>query len=95
VNDSSQGRVHLWVAGMVQGVFFRASTQDHARALGLTGWVKNLPDGRVELVAEGPAAAIESLVGFCRRGPRGAQVDRLERVDEEPRGEFQAFQVRR
>ncbi|MGD8396770.1 MAG: acylphosphatase [Candidatus Eiseniibacteriota bacterium] len=87
--------MRLRVSGIVQGVFFRAATRDRARALGLKGWVRNLVDGRVELVAEGPAAAVDELVRFCRRGPRGAVVDRVDRVDETPRGDLPPFEVRR
>lgn len=88
-------RVHLWISGLVQGVFFRATTRDRARALGLDGWVRNLPDGRVEVAAEGPPAAVGELVAWCRRGPRGARVDRLEEVEEQPRGEPGGFAVTR
>ena len=92
--DERGRRVHVWVSGMVQGVYYRASTRDRAQSLGLGGWVRNLPDGRVELVVEGPAVAVSALLDFCRRGPRGAQVDRLEESEELPTGEFAGFQVR-
>jgi acylphosphatase len=91
----SAQRVHLWVSGIVQGVFFRATTRDCARGLGLTGWVRNLPDGRVEVVAEGNQADLLQLVAFCRRGPTGAYVDRLEQLAEPWTGEFRDFTVRR
>ncbi len=68
-------RVHLLVSGRVQGVAFRAYTVDEARALGLSGWVRNLPDGRVEVLAEGERGAVEGLVQFCHRGPPAACVD--------------------
>jgi len=67
-------RVHLYVSGRVQGVFFRARTRDRARALGITGWVRNLPDGRVEIAAEGARAALDALVSWARVGPPAAQV---------------------
>ena len=67
------------VSGVVQGVFFRASTQARARELGLTGWAKNLADGRVEVVAGGDAAAIDELERWLQRGPPGARVDAIER----------------
>jgi acylphosphatase len=68
-------RVRLLIEGLVQGVGFRWATRREANRLGLAGWVRNRPDGRVEVVAEGPAAAVEQLVAWCRRGPVGARVD--------------------
>lgn len=70
-------RVRLTASGQVQGVFFRASTRDEARRLGVTGWVRNLADGTVEAEAQGAADAIESLIEFCRRGPGHAVVTGL------------------
>jgi acylphosphatase len=67
-------RVHLWISGRVQGVFFRSATREQARARGLTGWVRNAPDGRVEAEVQGPSAAVERLVAECREGPPGAKV---------------------
>jgi acylphosphatase len=68
-------RARVLVAGEVQGVFFRGSAVAEARRLGVRGWVRNLPDGRVEALAEGERAAVEALVGWCRRGPPAARVD--------------------
>jgi acylphosphatase len=65
------------ISGRVQGVSFRAWTVDRARDLGLTGWVRNLPDGRVELHVEGPEAEVERLLAACREGPAAAQVEDL------------------
>jgi acylphosphatase len=87
-------RVHLVVSGRVQGVFFRQSTADTARRLGLRGWVRNLPDGRVEAEAEGERAALEALVDWCRRGPPAARVDALEAGWGEPRGGLDPFAIR-
>ncbi|HEY6941055.1 acylphosphatase [Dokdonella sp.] len=67
------------VSGLVQGVFFRASTQARAHELGLAGWAKNLADGRVEVVASGDSAALDELERWLRRGPPGARVDAVER----------------
>ena len=67
------------VSGHVQGVYFRASTQAQARQLGLRGQVRNLPDGRVEVVAAGPADAIDALAAWLAIGPDAARVDRVER----------------
>jgi len=68
------------VSGKVQGVFFRASARDRAQALGLRGFAKNLPDGRVEVLAAGDDAAIDELAAWLREGPPMARVDDLERM---------------
>ena len=68
------------VSGKVQGVFFRASARDRAQALGLRGFAKNLPDGRVEVLAAGDDAAIDELAAWLREGPPMARVDDLERL---------------
>ena len=83
---SEQVRCRVVVRGYVQGVFFRDSCRREAGTRGVAGWVTNRPDGAVEAVFEGPDEAVERLVDFCRRGPRGARVDRTEILDEEPRG---------
>jgi len=75
---ADRARVRVLVRGFVQGVSFRAYTVDEARRLGVHGWVRNLPDGRVEAEAEGERAALEALVAFCRRGPPAAQVEDAE-----------------
>ena len=88
-------RWHIWVSGRVQGVFYRAHTVDVARRLGLTGWVRNLPDGRVEIVAEGEEDALEKLRVWCRQGPPLAQVREVVCEDEGPAtGAFAGFSVR-
>jgi acylphosphatase len=87
-------RVHLFVSGRVQGVFFRAHTRDLAQKLGLSGFVRNLPDGRVEVVAEGPEEKLQELIEFCHRGPPLAHVTNVEIHWEEPTGEFRGFSVR-
>jgi acylphosphatase len=76
-------RIRAIVSGRVQGVSYRAATASKARQLGLVGWVRNLPDGRVELEAEGPADQIEALVAWCRQGPPAAQVQSVA-VEERP-----------
>ena len=86
-------RRRVVVHGFVQGVFFRDSIRKHALTAGVTGWVRNNRDGTVEAVFEGEDAAVERLVGFCRDGPRGARVDRVEVEIEEPEG-LQTFLVR-
>lgn len=69
--------LHGFVSGRVQGVFFRAETRIQATALGLSGWVRNLPDGRVEVLISGPESAIEAMRKWLARGPAGARVDVL------------------
>ncbi len=87
-------RVRVVVYGLVQGVFFRQSTRRQAEALGVAGWVRNLPDGSVEAVFEGDAAAVGRLVEWCRRGPPGAEVEDVSVVEEPYRGEFSRFSIR-
>lgn len=87
-------RVHITVSGRVQGVFFRANTQEVAQRLGLSGYVRNLPDGRVEVVAEGEEGALQRLVDWCHRGPPLARVERVEVRWENPTGEFSGFHIR-
>jgi acylphosphatase len=89
------GRARIVVSGRVQGVGFRQAAVEAAERLGVTGWVRNLPDGRVEALAEGDQAAVENLVAWCKRGPRPARVDEA-RVSWEPhRGEFTDFRMAR
>jgi acylphosphatase len=92
---TSHARVHLIVKGRVQGVYFRASTVQQARHLGLTGWVMNRRDGSVEVLAEGPSDRLEELVAWCGQGPPGARVERVELQRQDFRGEFAEFQIRR
>jgi acylphosphatase len=77
-------RRRVVVHGFVQGVFFRDSVRRLAVRHGVAGWVRNRPDGTVEAVFEGPVDAVERLVAFVGEGPRGAQVDRVDVVDEAP-----------
>jgi acylphosphatase len=88
-------RLHVRVRGRVQGVYYRASTQETAVRLGLCGWVRNCPDGSVELVAEGSPEQLEQLLEWCRRGPPAARVDACESSVEPASGEFREFHVRR
>lgn len=81
-------RVH----GSVQGVFFRVETRDRARSLGVSGWVRNLRDGSVEAVFEGPDEGVESMVEWCRRGPAGARVESVD-VDWEDPAREEGFAV--
>jgi acylphosphatase len=74
----SEARARAVIRGRVQGVFFRAETRDRARSLGLSGWVRNVPDGTVEAVFEGDRERIESILGWCRQGPAMAHVDEVQ-----------------
>jgi acylphosphatase len=77
-------RRHIWVSGRVQGVWYRGSCTEQAKVLGVSGWARNLPDGRVEVVAEGDADAVNELVEWCRQGPPGAWVTHVEVQTEHP-----------
>jgi acylphosphatase len=88
--DAGRGtvrRVSVRVTGRVQGVFFRASCAEVARARGVGGWVRNAPDGAVEAAFEGPVVDLDALVAWCRAGPPLARVEGIEVADETPIGE--------
>ena len=87
--------VHVFISGRVQGVGFRAFTTRSARTLGLTGWVMNLRDGRVEAVIEGPADKVNALLEKLNTGPPSARVDDLKVTDTRPTGRFKDFEQRR
>ncbi len=87
--------LHAWVSGRVQGVFFRDSTRRRAIALGLTGWVRNLHDGRVEALFVGSRSACEQALEFVRLGPTGANVSGVEvEWEDAPDGLPTIFEVR-
>jgi len=88
-------RTHVYVSGNVQGVFFRHHTRERALELGIAGWVRNLPDGRVEAVFEGEDKAIDEMISFCRTGPPGAHVAGVEIKEEKWTSEFKGFVVKR
>ena len=90
---SEQTRAHVYVAGNVQGVFYRANTRDTARELGVDGWVRNLEDGRVEAVFEGPEPAVEELIDWCHEGSPAADVSEVDVEYEQPTG-LDGFEVR-
>lgn len=79
-------RYRLIVRGRVQGVFFRDSCRQEAALFGVAGSVRNLPDGSVEVIAEGLPQSVESLAGWCRQGPERAEVTDVELIRESPRG---------
>jgi acylphosphatase len=88
-------RVRCLVSGRVQGVFFRGATQARMLELGVRGWVRNLPDGRVEALVEGDDAALEQALEFLRLGPRGAEVTGVQVSDSSERETLGAFEIRR
>ena len=87
-------RIHIFVTGRVQGVFFRQSTRVIAIKNNVNGWVRNLDDGRVEIIAEGEIQNIDALVDWCKTGPANSRVDEFELSEENPTGEFENFEVR-
>ena len=91
--EKDNARRHAWISGGVQGVWFRQSTFDEATRAGVTGWVRNLPDGRVEAVFEGSAKAVDAILAWCHQGPASANVTDVRIEDEEPQG-LRQFEVR-
>ena len=89
-----KARAHVFVSGRVQGVFFRSETRYEARKHGLTGWVRNLPDDRVEAVFEGEEENVKKLLEFCKRGPSGAKVTSIDVNWQRYSGEFKDFKIR-
>ncbi|HDL85026.1 MAG TPA: acylphosphatase [Candidatus Acetothermia bacterium] len=92
--DNQTIRAHLLISGRVQGVFYRTSTQDKARSLGLSGWVCNLPDGRVEIIVQGRPEDVQELIVWAHSGPPLAIVDEVDVTWEEPLAGEIGFRVR-
>lgn len=92
---TTQERLHLIASGRVQGVGFRYHTQAKASSLGLTGWVKNLPDGAVEIVAEGPKSALEKLLEWTHHGPPAASVTEVRARWFPALGEMSDFRIQK
>ncbi len=86
-------RAHVFIEGRVQGVFFRANTREEASLLGLTGWVRNCWDGRVEAVFEGEREKVERVILWCKKGPPGAMVRDVEINWEQATGEYETFSI--
>lgn len=94
VAPASLVRAHIFVSGKVQGVFFRENCRKLADKFKITGWVKNLKDGRVEAVFEGEEGKVKRMVKWAKRGPIWARVDNLEAVWQNYQGEFDNFEIR-
>ncbi len=92
--ESENVRAHIYVSGRVQGVYYRKNARRSALSLGLTGWVRNLPDRRVEAVAEGERDRVEDFLGWCREGPSMAIVRAMEVSWEAATGEFETFRIK-
>lgn len=88
-------QIHLKITGYVQGVFFRAETQNEARTLGLTGWVRNNSDGGVEILAQGPLEKLQELIDWCQNGPDRASVENVGISWEKPEKTFTNFEITR
>ena len=89
----AQKQIHLVVRGRVQGVFYRASAQREAKRLGVTGWVKNRPDGSLEIVAEGEEDQVKDFLAWAQHGPSTARVDKVETRWRSYTGEFAEFRI--
>jgi len=89
-----KARAHVLVSGRVQGVFFRFEMRAEARSRRVTGWVRNLPDGRVEAVFEGEKATVEEIIDFCEKGPPLAKVTEVEVNWEGYTGSFRGFHIK-
>jgi len=87
-------RAHIFISGMVQGVFFRSETRHEAKNRGVKGWVRNISDGRVEAVFEGEQENVKELIEFCKRGPPGARVTNVDIIWENYTGAFRNFEVK-
>ena len=86
-------RIRIIIEGRVQGVWFRDSTRREAVTLGVFGWVRNRPNGTVEVLAEGPEDNVKKLVSWCHHGPPAAKVQQVHKATEEWKGEFKSFDV--
>jgi acylphosphatase len=94
MESGERERVHVYVSGQVQGVFFRDSTRQKAEELGLAGWVRNIPDGRVEALFEGPSERVREMVRWCKEGPSHADVEDVDTEYEAAEGGHTGFEVR-
>lgn len=89
-----KARIHVFVEGRVRGVFFRTFVKRQAAKLGVVGWVRNLEDGRMEMVAQGKKDNLEELIKLTKRGPRLAKVEGVSVVLEDVEEEFDGFKIK-
>jgi acylphosphatase len=87
-------RAHVFISGRVQGVFFRSEVRREAKKMGIAGWVRNTPDGKVEAAFEGEEKSVKEIIEFCKRGPPGASVTDVQVVWESYTDEFREFEIR-
>ena len=87
-------RIHVYISGIVQGVFFRAATRRAAADFNLTGWVRNMDNGRVEAVLEGEDVDVEKMIAWCKVGPPAAKVEKVVTAEEHYTGGFQYFNIK-
>jgi acylphosphatase len=87
-------RIHVYISGIVQGVFFRAATRRAAADFNLTGWVNNMDDGRVEALFEGEDADVDKMIEWCKVGPPSARVEAVTTAEEHYTGGFQDFSIK-
>ena len=87
-------RIRVYISGVVQGVFFRAATRRVAADLNLTGWVRNMEDGRVEAVFEGEDAQIDKMIAWCKIGPPASRVEKVTTAEEHYTGGFRDFSIK-
>ena len=90
----SATRAHFFLSGRVQGVCFRSASRNKARSLGIKGWVRNLPDKRVEITAEGEEDKVKKFIEWAKEGPEFAGVENMELYREEYKGEFDRFEIK-
>ena len=94
MESGDRERAHVYVSGEVQGVFFRDSAREKAEQLGLVGWVRNLPDGRVQALFEGPSEKVREMIRWCEQGPQPAAVEDVDAEFEAYQGDLKGFEVR-
>ena len=94
MESGDRERAHVYISGEVQGVFFRDSARKKAEQLGLAGWVRNVPDGRVEALFEGPPERVREMIQWCKEGPPPAMVEDVDAEFEAPQEDLEGFEVR-
>jgi len=92
--NQGKARAHIWISGQVQGVFFRDATQRKAEDLHITGWVRNLPDSRVEAIFEGDKEVVSKIIDWTKEGPDTARIEEFKVKWEKYKDEFDSFQIR-